>query len=486
MTKSYFISDDFLLETEYARELYHKYAKPAPIIDFHCHLPPDQAAEDHRFANLTEIWLAGDHYKWRAMRANGVAERYCTGDADAWEKFEQWAATVPKLLRNPAYHWTHLELKHPFGIADRLLCPDTARDIWEACNAMLADPAYSARGIMKQMHVALVCTTDDPTDSLEAHRQAAEDPDFSIQMLPTWRPDKALNVDQPDQFNAWIRRLEAASDVECDSFDALLEALRIRARHFAERGCKIADHGLETPYAEDCTMSEARAAFLEARAGKRPNLENGLKYKSAMMYELGIINHEMNWAQQLHIGPIRNTNTRMFALLGPDSGFDSIGDAPLARPLAKFLDRLDQTNQLSRTVLYPINPADNMAMATMAGNFQEGPTPSKIQLGSGWWFNDQLDGMRQQIDALSQTGLLSRFVGMVTDSRSFLSYPRHEYFRRLLCNIFGNDMARGLLPLCIEQTGHIVQDICYHNAVNYFGFDMTLKQGENNQSNKQS
>ncbi len=472
MSKSVFITDDFLLESEYARELYHKYAKMAPIVDFHCHLPADQVAADHHFENMTQIWLAGDHYKWRLMRANGVPERYCTGDASDWEKFEKWAETVPYTFRNPAYHWTHLELRRPFGIVDRLLTSDTARSIWDECNEKLALPEFSARGIMKQMGVALVCTTDDPVDSLEAHRIVAEDSKFKTVMLPTWRPDKALAVDTPEAFNAWISRLEAAAGMECATYDALLEALRVRAAFFASRGCKVADHGVETPYAADYTLADVRAAFSDARAGNTPDADNVQQYKSALMYELGLLNHEMGWAQQLHIGPIRNNNTRMFKALGPDTGFDSVGDQPVARSLARFLDRLEQQDRLTRTVLYGINPASNMVLATMAGNFQDGTVPGKIQFGSGWWFNDQIDGMEQQLETLSQTGLLSRFVGMLTDSRSFLSYPRHDYFRRLLCNILGRDMVRGLLPPLVEYTGRMVQGICYSNAVDYFGFDL--------------
>ncbi len=467
-----FITGDFLLENEYARELYYKYAKTMPIVDFHCHLPPKDVADNRRFKNMTQIWLAGDHYKWRLMRANGVPERYCTGDAPDWEKFEKWAETVPNTMRNPAYHWTHLELQRPFGITDRLLGPETAQGIWEDCNAKLAQPEFSARGIMQQMGVVLVCTTDDPTDDLEAHRVVAKDSDFNVQMLPTWRPDKALAIENPEMFNAWIARLEAAANMECATFEQLLEALNKRADFFAAHGCKVADHGVEVPYAEDYTLADVREAYAKARAGKTPGPKKILKYKSAMLYELGLLNHRMNWAQQLHIGPIRNNSTRMFRLLGPDAGFDSAGDQPFARPLATFLDRLDQTDQLTRTILYTINPAANMVLATMAGNFQDGSMPGKIQFGSGWWFNDQLDGMEQHIETLSQTGLLSRFVGMLTDSRSFLSYPRHDYFRRLLCNIIGRDVTRGLLPASVDHIGRMVQNICYNNAVNFFGFDL--------------
>ena len=472
MTLSGYITDDFMLDTEYARDLYHNYAKQMPIVDFHCHLPPDQVADDYQFTNMTDIWLKGDHYKWRLMRANGVPERFCTGEADDWEKFQKWAETVPCLLRNPAYHWTHLELRKPFGITDRLFSPDTAKSVWDDCNQSLAKPEFSARGIMKMLNVALVCTTDDPADSLEAHRKAAEDKAFDIQMLPTWRPDRALAVDSPEAFNAWLDRLEAASGIACSSYEALLEALHERAGFFASRGCRMADHGLEVPYADDYTLKEVQAAFLEARSGKTPSPEAARRYKSALMYELGLLNHAMGWAQQLHLGPLRNTNSRMFKALGPDAGYDSVGDEPMAQALAGFLDRLDAEDRLARTVLYNINPAANMMLATMTGNFQDGSVPGKVQFGSGWWFNDQLDGMRQQIETLSQTGVLSRFVGMLTDSRSFLSYPRHDYFRRLLCNMFGYDLAHGLLPPTIAHIGHIVQDICYYNPVRYFGFDL--------------
>lgn len=474
MSEQNFITDDFMLETEHARDLYHNYAKQMPIVDFHCHLPPNQVAEDYQFTNMTDIWLRGDHYKWRLMRANGVPEKYCTGDASDWQKFEKWAETVPHTLRNPAFHWTHLELRRPFGITDRLLSPETAKSIWKECNAMLKTPEFSARGIMKQMHVELVCTTDDPTDDLEAHRKVAEDADCDTQMLPTWRPDKALAIENTDVFNAWLDKLEAVSGVTCHSFDGLLEALHSRAQFFVSRGCKAADHGIEVPYAEDYAASEVRAAFADARAGKTPSCDAALRYKSALMVELGLLNHKMGWAQQLHLGAIRNNSSRMFKKLGPDTGFDSVGDAPMAAALAKFLDRLDAQDGLTRTIIYTLNPAANMMIATMIGNFQDGSIPGKLQFGSGWWFNDQLDGMRQQMETLSQTGMLSRFVGMLTDSRSFLSYPRHDYFRRLLCNLFGNDIARGLLPSATRHIGHIIQDICYNNSVRFFGFDLPV------------
>lgn len=472
MNANAFITDDFLLETEYARELYDNFVRPLPIVDFHCHLPPEQIASDYHFKNMTEIWLKGDHYKWRLMRSNGIAEEFCTGDADDWEKFEKWAETVPFLLRNPAYHWTHLELRKPFGISDRLFEPETAEGIWEECNAMLATPEFFARGILEQMNVALVCTTDDPVDDLESHRVVQEDEKISMQMLPTWRPDKALTVDQPSLFNAWVTKLEAASGISCDTFEDFLEALRKRAIFFKLRGCKLADHGLEIPYSCDYTQEAVSRAFSDARKGLEPDAGDAMQYKSALMYELCVLNHQMGWAQQLHLGPLRNTNTRMFDQLGPDAGFDSVGDHAMAKELARFLDRLDAPNLLTRTIIYTINPTHNMMVATMAGNFQEGPVPGKIQFGSGWWFNDQLDGMYDQMESLSQVGLISRFVGMVTDSRSFLSFPRHDYFRRLLCNMLGNDMAKGLIPNKPDRIGRLVVDICHYNAVRYFGFDL--------------
>ncbi len=475
MPKSLYIKDDFLLTNEPARQLYHEFARELPIIDYHCHLPAGLIAEDHRFANLAEVWLAGDHYKWRLMRANGVPERYCTGDSPDYEKYMKWAETVPKCVRNPAYHWAHMELKRPFGIADRLFTPDTAPGIWEECNEKLAQPAFSARGIMRQMRVALVCTTDDPVDDLAAHRKIAADPDFDIRVLPTWRPDKALAVDDPAVFTAWVARLEAAAGMDCPTWERLLEALRKRQDFFHDCGCRIADHGLEVPHAADFTPAAVEAAYRAARDGNTPDADAALQYKSATLLELGRMNHAKGWAQQLHIGPIRNLNSRMAALLGPDTGYDSVGDAPFARPLAKYLDSLERTGQLAPTVLYTINPAANMVLATMTGNFQDGSAPGKMQFGSGWWFNDQMDGMIRQMEMLSQTGLLSRFVGMLTDSRSFLSYTRHEYFRRILCNMIGSDIANGLLPMGYKTYGELVRDVCYNNANAYFGFGLPVR-----------
>ncbi len=473
MPNSVFIKEDFLLENEPARDLYHTAAKNLPIIDYHCHLVPGQVAEDRRFRNMTEVWLAGDHYKWRAMRSNGVAERFCTGDADDYEKYMKWAETVPALIRNPLHHWAHMELKKPFGICDRMFNPETAPGIWNECNEKLAQPEFTARGIMKQFHVALVCTTDDPCDDLEAHRTVNADTAFGVRMLPTWRPDRAMAVEEPEAFNAWTARLEAAADCECRTWQDFLAALRKRQRFFHERGCVVSDHGIETPYAEEYTESGVAAVYARVRDGKTPTPEEALQFRSAMMVEFGRMNHELGWAQQLHIGPIRNNSTRMFNSLGPDTGFDSVGDAPMAKALARYLDRLDQTGQLTRTILYTINPAANMVLSTMIGNFQDGSVPGKMQFGAGWWFNDQRAGMEEQMEMLSQTGLLSRFVGMLTDSRSFLSYPRHDYFRRILCNMIGSDMVRGLLPMEMEVCRRIIRDICFNNANNYFGFGLT-------------
>lgn len=465
-----FITENFLLQTQAAVRLYHDYARPLPILDFHCHLPPKQIADDHRFANLAEIWLHGDHYKWRAMRANGVPERYCTGDASDWEKFLAWAQTVPKTLRNPLYHWTHLELKRPLGISDRLLNPETARGIWDECNAKLADEGFSCRGIMRQMDAVLVCTTDDPTDDLAPHAALAADSTFSIQVLPTFRPDKAMAVESPAAFNAWVDRLGEVAGTEVRDYSGFLEAIARRHDYFHARGCRLSDHGLETMVAEDYTEAEIQAAFARLRAGKELAPDEALKFKAAMLYELAVLDWAKGWTQQFHIGALRNNNSRMFRAIGPDTGFDSIGDARLARPLAKFLDRLEREGRLAKTILYNLNPSDNDVLATMIGNFQDGSVPGKMQLGSGWWFLDQKDGMERQLQSLSNQGLLSRFVGMVTDSRSFLSYTRHEYFRRILCNLLGTEMHQGLLPNDFALIGGMVRDICFHNAAGYFGF----------------
>jgi len=467
-----FIHEDFLLPSEPARRLYHEYAHGQPIIDFHCHLPPADVAKDRQFENLAQAWLEGDHYKWRAMRANGIDERYCTGDAPDWDKFEQWAATVPKTLRNPLYHWTHMELKDPFGIEDQRLNPETARGIWDACNEQLADASFSARGIMKQMNVVLVCTTDDPTDSLDHHHAIAGDDTFNIRVLPAWRPDKGMAVEDPAKFNAWLDRLAAAADIEIASLSNYRDALNIRQQAFHDAGCRLSDHGLDTVYAETYTEREIELIFEALRIGSAIDELEQRKFKSAMLYEFGLMNHAKGWTQQFHIGAMRNVNTRQFNALGPDTGFDTIGESDIARPFAQYLDRLDQTDQLAKTIVYNLNPNHNAVFAALMGSFQDGKTAGKMQLGSAWWFLDQLDGMTRQIADLSNMGLLSRFIGMLTDSRSFLSYPRHEYFRRLLCNILGGEIENGLLPNDLDLIGGMVRDISFNNARDYFDFDL--------------
>jgi len=473
VVSSNFVSENFLLQNDRAVALYHEYARDMPIIDYHCHLPPKQIADDHRFENLTQAWLAGDHYKWRAMRAAGVPEKYCTGDASDWEKFQKWAATVPLTLRNPLYHWTHLELKRPFGIHDRLLGPDTARGIYDECNAKLAEDDFSCRGIMRGMNVVLVCTTDDPTQGLEHHAVIAGDGSFPVRVLPTFRPDAGMAVADHEKFNHWVDLLAEVSNVEVkDDFDTYLQALRSRHDFFHSMGCRLSDHGIETFFAEEYTQSEVNAVFRRIRRGNDLRAEEMLKFKTAMLYEFALMDHEKGWTQQFHVGALRNNNTRQLEALGPDTGFDSIGDRPLAQSMGRFFDRLEREDHVAKTIVYNLNPADNEVVATMLGNFQDGRIPGKMQFGSGWWFLDQKDGMQRQIETLSNQGLLGLFVGMLTDSRSFLSYPRHEYFRRILCNVLGTDVEQGLLPDDLPAIGRMVQNLCYHNAARYFGFDL--------------
>ena len=463
-----FMDDDFLLETPTAKQLYHGYAKVMPIFDYHCHISPKEIAEDRRFHNLSEIWLHGDHYKWRAMRANGINEKYCTGDASDWEKFEKWAETAPYVIRNPLYHWTHLELKNPFGIADEL-SPKTAKKIWDTANELLSKEDFSCRGIIKKANVKVICTTDDPVDSLQYHRSIKES-GFDVKVIPAWRPDKAMAIEEPKVYNSYLKLLEAASGISISTFNDLLDALENRHLFFHENGCRLSDHGLETMYAVDYTHEEIKSIFDLVRSGFTPSAEDILKFKSAMLYEFAALDFSRNWTQQFHIGALRNTNKRMFESVGADKGFDSIGDFPVAQSMAKFLDHLEYAKKLSRTILYNLNPADNDVMATMIGNYQDGSEPGKIQWGSGWWFLDQKDGMIKQMNTLSNMGLLSRFVGMLTDSRSFLSYSRHEYFRRILCNLIGNDVENGEIPANMDFLGLVVQDISYNNAEKYFKF----------------
>jgi glucuronate isomerase len=463
-----FIDEHFLLQTPTAQKLYHEFAKQMPIIDYHCHLPPDQIANDTRFENLTQIWLYGDHYKWRAMRTNGVNEEYITGSKSDFEKFEKWAATVPYTLRNPLYHWTHLELQRYFNVHD-ILDATTAKKVYEAATAKLQTKEYSVRGLLRKMNVKVVCTTDDPIDNLEYHKKIKED-GFEIKILPAFRPDKAMNVDDAAAFNAYVAKVEAAANTSIGSYSDYLTALKKRHDFFATMGCSVSDHGLEQIYAEDYTEAEIKNAFDKIRSGKELSLEENLKFKSAMLVEFARWDWEKGWVQQYHLGALRNNNSRMLKQLGPDTGWDSIGDFSQARQLSKFLNRLDTNNQLAKTILYNLNPADNELMATMIGNFQDGSVAGKVQFGSGWWFLDQKDGMTKQINALSNMGLLSKFVGMLTDSRSFLSFPRHEYFRRLLCNMFGDDIENGELPADIDWVGKVIQDICFNNAKNYFNW----------------
>ncbi len=459
---------NFLLQTKRAETLYHDYAEAMPIIDYHCHLSPREIAENRQFQNLTQVWLNGDHYKWRAMRTCGVDERFITGNASDWEKFAKWAETAPKTLRNPLYHWTHLELKRPFGI-DRLLDASTAKGIWDECNDRLATPEFSAQGILKQMNVDVVCTTDDPVDSLEFHQQHAKK-SSRTKMFPALRPDKALAVEDAESFVRYVKSLSHAAGITITSFDRFLDALRLRYDHFAKHGCRVSDHGVETMYAEDYTESQAKAIFKKLLQKKRLSPIEVKIFKSAMLYELGIMNWEHKWVQQFHVGPLRNNNTRMLRTIGPDTGFDSIGDEPVAKPMAKYFDRLDNENKLTKTILYNINPRDNELYATMIGNFQDGSVPGKMQYGAAWWFLDQKDGMTRQLEALSTMGVLGQFIGMITDSRSFLSYSRHEYFRRLICNILGMEMEQGMLPDDMGLVGGFVRDICYNNAKRYFEF----------------
>ncbi|NLC85674.1 MAG: glucuronate isomerase [Bacteroidales bacterium] len=465
-----FIHDDFLLQTDAAKELYHNHAKQQPIIDYHCHLIPEQIAKDHKFDNLGQIWLEGDHYKWRAMRTNGIDEKYCTGkETSDWEKFEKWAETVPNTMRNPLYHWTHLELKTAFGV-DKLLNPSTAKEIYDICTEKLRTPEYSARGLMKRYNVEAVCTTDDPIDSLEHHISIKKE-GFGIKVLPTWRPDKAIAVENPIAYREYVEKLSDASGVTISKYSDMIDALRNRHDYFASVGCKLSDHGTEEFYAEEYTKSEIENIFDKVYGGKVLTKNEIVKFKSAMMHEGAIMDWEKGWTQQFHFGVIRNNNTRLFNKVGADTGFDSIGDFNVAKSMSRFLDQLDIQNKLTKTIIYNLNPRDNDLIATMIGNFQDGTIAGKMQFGSGWWFLDQKTGMEAQLNSLSNLGLLSRFVGMLTDSRSFLSYPRHEYFRRILCNLIGNDIENGLLPSSeMKFIGQMVENISYHNAKNFFNF----------------
>ena len=464
-----FMDKDFVLETETARRLYHNHASGLPIIDYHCHLDPAMIARDHRFDNLGEAWLSGDHYKWRAMRSNGVDEHFITGGATDREKFEKWAETVPYTMRNPLYHWTHLELRTAFGV-QKLLCPTTAREIYDECTEKLRTPEFSARGLMRRYKVEAVCTTDDPVDSLEHHISLREE-GFEIKVLPTWRPDKAMAVEDPASYRAYVERLSDVSGVSISTFTDLLEALGRRHDFFDAQGCRLSDHGTDGFFADEFTDAEIDAIFNKVYGGKQLSAGETGKFRSAVMYHGALMDHAKGWTQQFHYGPMRNNNTRMFRHVGPDTGFDSIGDVVTGHAMSRFLDRLDVEDRLAKTIIYNLNPRDNYLVGTMIGNFQQGPVPGKIQFGSGWWFLDQKEGMEAQMNALSNLGLLARFVGMLTDSRSFLSYPRHEYFRRILCNLLGGDVERGLLPASeLDFIGKMVEGISYYNAKSYFQF----------------
>lgn len=463
-----FLNEDFLLQNEFAKTLYHSYAKDLPIIDYHCHLSPQDLANNHQFENLTKIWLDGDHYKWRAMRTLGLDEKYITGTATDLEKFEKWAYVVPHTVRNPLYHWSHLELKRYFGIG-KLLSPDTANEIYDECSAKLKQPAFSVRNLVPRMNVEIICTTDDPTDNLEHHIKIAQD-NFSVKVLPTFRPDKAFAVGHGHTYNAYIQKLSNASGIVVKDFDSLLAALSNRIDFFDKQGCKLSDHGLEQMPHNLSKEFNPSVIFDKVLKGEELSHNEIISFQYSVLLELSRLYHANGWTQQFHLGALRNTNSRMLQKLGPDTGFDSIGDFSQAKSLAHFLNELDRANQLTKTILYNLNPADNEVMATMIGNFNDGSIKGKMQYGSAWWFLDQKDGMTKQINTLSNLGLLSCFIGMITDSRSFLSFPRHEYFRRILCNLFGRDVENGELPRDEKWLGKMVQDICYNNAKTYFNF----------------
>lgn len=468
MPENIFITDNFLLHSEVAKTLYHDYAKHQPIIDYHCHLSPKDIAEDRQFENITQIWLDGDHYKYRAMRANGVNEKFITGDAFDFEKFCKWAETVPCTLRNPLYHWTHLELKNYFGITT-LLDENSAEAIYHQCNELLKKPEYSVKNLLRKMNVQVVGTTDDPTDDLRFHKQLQEEK-FEIAVLPSFRPDKATEMEKGQAFVDWIQKLEKSVNFPIYDFSAFIKALQSRHDFFHEMGCRISDHGHTNFYGEDYSASEVAAIFEKGLKGKTISVLEINKYKSAVLFELALMNKEKSWTQQFHVGAIRNNNVKMLQDIGPDQGFDSIGDLNMADNMSKFFGKLSQCEGLANTIVYNLNPRDSEMFASMAANFNDGIVAGKMQYGAAWWFLDQKDGMEKQLNVLSNFGLLSRFVGMVTDSRSFLSFPRHEYFRRILCNVLGDEVEKGELPNNMSLIGNLVEGICSKNAVNYFNF----------------
>jgi len=472
-----FIHRDFLLQTEAAKRLYHNYAEVQPIIDFHTHLSAEEIAEDRRFDDLVDIWLEGDHYKWRAMRTNGIAERFCSGNAPPYEKFLAWAATVPHTVRNPLFHWTHLELKRYFDI-DEILDTGTAPGIWKRANAQLADDdSLTTQGILRRFGVRAVCTTDDPSDNLAAHNRLAAS-GFEIKVYPTFRPDRALRVHDSQAFNSWVDRLSASANLEIKTLNDFLDALQRRHDYFHQAGCRLSDHALNHCYADSCTQSEAEAIFKQVRSGQSATAEEHSKFASFMMLFFGRLDSQKGWTKQLHLGAQRNVNKRSLKELGADAGFDSMGDWPQADALGAYLDHLQQENTLPRMILYNVNPSDNYTLATMAGNFHDSGQPAKVQFGSAWWFLDQKEGMEAQLNALSNTGLLSCFVGMVTDSRSFMSYPRHEYFRRVLCNLIGQDVENGLIPDRENLLRPMIENICFHNAQTFLGLELAKTGGE--------
>ncbi|CAN5778037.1 glucuronate isomerase [soil metagenome] len=468
----HFLNEDFLLQNETAKRLYHDHAKGLPIIDYHCHLPPAQIANDHQFENITQAWLYGDHYKWRAMRTNGIDEKFITGNASDEDKFLQWGATVPYTLRNPLYHWTHLELQRYFNVQE-ILNPSSAPSIYNACNEQLSTQSYSVRNLLRKINVKLVCTTDDPVDDLASHKKCKTD-GFEILVQPAFRPDAAMNVDDTFSFNNYVGKLEKSADVSIGSLQQYLDAIKIRHDYFAANGCSVSDHGLEEIYAADFTEAEIKTIFNKVRNNEAVTYDERIKFKSFMLLYFAELDHEKGWVQQYHLGALRNNNSRMLNMLGADTGWDSMGDFSQARALSKFLNTLDAKNKLTKTILYNLNPSDNEVMATMIGNFNDGSIAGKVQWGSGWWFLDQKDGMIKQINTLSNMGMLSRFVGMLTDSRSFLSFPRHEYFRRILCNLFGTEIENGELPNDIEWTANVIKQICFYNARAYFGWDKKI------------
>ncbi len=463
-----FINDDFLLTTKAARELYHGYAENMPIIDYHCHLPPSEIAEDKRWTDIAQVWLGGDHYKWRQMRWNGVAEKYCTGDASWHDKFVKFAETMERLVKNPLFDWSHLELSRYFGVNERL-CGASAERIWKKCNAKLKEKGFSARGLMKKSNVKVVCTTDDPVDSLEYHLAIAKRP-FWTQIRPAWRSDKASKIDIPKVWNAWMDRLAAAAKMPVKTYDDFLAAMAKRHQFFAKAGCVVSDYGITEIFAAPYTEAEVARIFRKARAGRAVTPEEAVKFKSAWLFEGLKADAKSNWTAQLHCNCLRDNNSAMFERLGPDTGFDCIGDWSVTTSLSRLFDRLERCDSLPRTILYSLHPKDTEMLATLMGCFQKGPDRGKLQLGSGWWFLDQKDGMKKQLEALAALGCLGNFIGMLTDSRSFLSYTRHEYFRRILCQKLGQEVENGELPADLKWLGGIVEDISYNNAKNYFGF----------------